>query len=338
MPVTDSVTHARVQPARRGPRRPGLAAASTSTTSGTGSAGGGATPPAIVAVTAAGAVVTLNPVSGSVTRTLVPSGAVGDEIAVASNGTVYFTARRGCTDQIDAVPASGGGSAAPITTGSLPALSPDGSKLAFARQPLMTDNCVPAQSNPVPLYKLVVRTFSTGAQTVYPMEPAAKDRTSLPAPISHLSWGPDGQHLAVSISAVQDNEGWNLALVDTATARYYLSGGGISYVPVTGQPTPQRSYLREGVYLPGGDLFVSRACCAGFPPRNTSRLMWEVNPAGALVHQVAIGYPSLEHTSLDASATGGWLLYLAGQTLQVSHGGATPHQVARGLVAAAWSQ
>lgn len=66
--------------------------------------------------------------------------------------------------------------------------------------------------------------------------------------------------------------------------------------------------------------------------------MWEVNPAGALVHQVAIGYPSLEHTSLDASATGGWLLYLAGQTLQVSHGGATPHQVARGLVAAAWSQ
>lgn len=120
MPVTDSVTHARVQPARRGPRRPGLAAASTSTTSGTGSAGGGATPPAIVAVTAAGAVVTLNPVSGSVTRTLVPSGAVGDEIAVASNGTVYFTARRGCTDQIDAVPDSGGGSAAPITAGSLP--------------------------------------------------------------------------------------------------------------------------------------------------------------------------------------------------------------------------
>jgi hypothetical protein len=314
------------------------AAASTSTTSGTGSAVGGGTPPGIVAVTAAGAVVTLNPVTGAVVRTLVSAGAVGDEIAVASNGTVYFTAQHGCADQIDAVPVSGGGSAAAITTGSLPALSPDGSKIAFVREPLMTGRCVPTQPNLVPLYKLVVRTFTTGAQTVYPMEPASKDRTSLPAPISHLSWGPDGQHLAVSISPIQDNEGWNLALLDTATAKFYLSGGGISYVPVTGRPTPQRSYLREGVYLPDGDLFVSRACCAGFPPRNTSRLMWEVNPAGALVHQVAVGYPNLDHTSLDASRTGTWLLYLAGQTLYVSHGGATPHQVGKGLVAAAWSQ
>jgi hypothetical protein len=277
-------------------------------------------------------------VTGAVVRTLVSSGAVGDELAVAANGTVYFTAQHGCTDQIDAVPVSGGGSAAPITTGSLPALSPDGSKIAFVREPLMTVHCMPSTSNLVPLYKLIVRTFATGAQTIYPMVPAGKADQALPAPISHLSWGPDGQHLAVSIAQIQDNEGWNLALVDTATARYYLSGGGVSYVPVTGQPTRQRSYLREGVYLPDGDLFVSRACCAGVPIRNTSRLMWEVSPAGALIHQVAIGYPNLDHISLDASASGAWLLYLGGQVLYVSHDGATPHQVARGLVAAGWSQ
>jgi hypothetical protein len=74
------------------------------------------------------------------------------------------------------------------------------------------------------------------------------------------------------------------------------------------------------------------------PIRNTSRLMWEVSPAGALIHQVAIGYPNLDHISLDASASGAWLLYLGGQVLYVSHDGATPHQVARGLVAAGWSQ
>ena len=56
----------------------------------------------------------------------------------------------------------------------------------------------------------------------------------------------------------------------------------------------------------------------------------------ALIHPVAIGYPNLDHAGLDASGT--WLLYPGGQVLYVSHDGATPHQAARGLVAAAWSQ
>jgi predicted small lipoprotein YifL len=309
-------------------------AAASSSPAATSSAS--ATPPGIVAVTAAGALVTLSPTTGAVFKTLAPAHAVGDEIAVAANGTVYFTEQHGCRQQIYAVPVSGMGSPAPITSGSLPALTPDGSKIAFVRQPAPTENCFPTTPNLVPLYKLYVRTFTTGAQQVFPMVPASQDNRSLPAPITHLSWGPDGVHLAVSVSPIQDNEGWNLALVDTATAHYYLSGTGISYVPVTGQPTPQRSYLREGVYLPDGDLFVSRACCGGVPVKNTSRLMWEVTPAGALVHQVAIGYPALDHTSLDASARGGWLVYLAGQDLYVSAGGATPHEVTKGLLAAAW--
>ena len=314
---------------------PSSASAAASTSTSTGADGGGrAAPPAIVAVSAGGAVVTLNPVTGAVTRTLVGSGAVGDQIAVA-RGRVYFTSRHGCTERIEAVPA-GGGKVTTITNGSLAAISPDGSKIAFARQPLISGHCVPAARNLVPLYSLVVRTFGTGRQKVYPMEPAGPNADSLPAPISHLSWAADGRHLAVSIAAVQDNEGWNLALVDTARARYYLSGAGISYVPATGAPDRPRSYLREGVYLPDGNLFVSRACCGGFPVHNTSRLMWEVNPSGGLVRQVAIGYANLEHTSLDASPDGRWLLYLAGRDLYVSPGTARPHLVARGLAAAAW--
>jgi hypothetical protein len=293
-----------------------------------------ATPPGMVAVTTHGALVVLNPATGAVARTLLSSGVTGDEVTVSASGQVYFAVKHGCTHNIESVPV-GGGTPVVITAGTLPAISPDGSKLAFASEPSLTIGCMPSTPDLTPLFKVVVRTLSTGAETDFPMVPNGT-QSSLPAPVSHLSWGPDSQHLAVSTSPIQDNEGWDLALVDTATAKYYLSGSGISYVPVTGSPSRQRSYLREGVYQPNGDLFVSRACCAGVPVQNTSRLMWEVTPGGTLVHQVAIGYPSLEHTSLDVSANGGWLLYLAGHGLYVSQGGATPRELTTGLIAAAW--
>jgi hypothetical protein len=307
----------------------------SASSSAAAAASGKAHGPAIVAVTAHGALVVLNPATGSVTKTLVASGVTGDEVAVTGGGLVFYTARHGCADTIESVSVHGG-TPALITAGSLPAVSPSGARLAYASEPSLTVGCVPSAANLTPLYKLIVRDIATGAQTVYPMVPAHQ-QDALPAPISHLSWAADNRHLAVSIASIQDNEGWNLALVDTAAARYYLSGRGISFVAPTGSPTPRRSYLREGIYLPDGSLFVSRACCAGFPVHNTSRLMWEVSTSGALVHQVAVGYPSLEHTSLAASPDGRWLLYLAGQSLYVSRGGATPRELTSGYVAATWS-
>jgi hypothetical protein len=289
--------------------------------------------PGIVAVTARGALVTLNPASGAVTRTLVPSGVIGDEISVAK-GTVYFAVRHGCTGRIESV-ALAGGTPAELANGTSPAISPDGSKLAYATQPSLTTGCVPGQADITRLFKVVVRTVSTAAETAYPMVPASQDN-GLPAPISHLSWAPDGRHLAVSVATIQDNEGWGVALVDTAVAKYYLSGPGVTRMRATGEPTPQRSYLREGVYVTARKLFVTRACCSGLPVRNTSRLMWEVNPDGALMRQVAIGFPKQEHLSLDAASRGAWLLYVGGGTLYVSRGGARPREVARDLVAAAW--
>jgi hypothetical protein len=292
------------------------------------------TPPAIVAVTKGGALVTLNPATGSVSSTLVASHVLGDEISVSSTGMVYFAVKHGCNSEIEAIPAAGG-NAASLAQGSLPAVSPNGTKLAYANQPSLTIGCIPSNPDMVPLYHLAIRTLSSGATVNLPMVPTGQD-SGLPAPISHLSWASDNDHLAVSIYAVEDNEGWNLNIVDTSQAPYYLSGTGVTSVPVTGSPTAQRSYLREGVYMPNGDLFVSRACCAGVPVRNTSRLMWEVNTSGALVHQVAVGYPNLEHVSLDVSSDGRWLLYLAGTTLYVSQGGATPRELTSGLIAAAW--
>ena len=290
--------------------------------------------PGIVAVTTAGALVKLDPANGSIIATLVAGGVVGDEVSVSPDGsTVYFTQRSGCTSEIESV-STGGGNPASIVPGDLPAISPDGSKLAFADQPLLQPGCVPNQPNLAGDYKLVIRTLSTGAEQVLPLPPQVK-RGGLFSPISHLSWGSDSVNLAVSTLAVQDNEGWGLYLVNTSLAHYYvLPGPGVTAVPVTGSPDAQRSYIREGIMLTDGNLFISRACCAGFPVHNTSRLMWEVTPAGTLVHQVAIGYPHLEHVSL--AADGGWLLYLAGHDLYVSQDGNTPSKLATGLIAATW--
>jgi len=317
---------------------PSPAATVTVTQGASASASGGGaavTPPAIVAVTAKGALVTLDPATGTIARTLVPSHVLGDEISVSSTGMVYFAVKHGCSSEIEAIP-DAGGTAAIVAIGSLPAVSPDGAKLAYADQPTLAMGCAPAQADPVPLYHLDIRSLSSGSTVSLPMVPAGQS-SGLPAPISHLSWSADNDHVAVSTLSVQDNEGWALMIMDTSQAKYYLSGPGTTNVRATGSPNPQGSYLREGVFMPGGSLFVSRACCAGLPVRNTSRLMWEVTTAGAFVHQVAIGYANLDHVSLDASADGNWLLYLAGRALYVSHHGQTPSELTSGLIAAAWA-
>lgn len=306
----------------------------------TGPAGAAATSPAatapgIVAVTTGGALVRLNPATGATEQTLVSSGVLGNEISASATGTLYFAVKSGCTGKIESIPASGG-TPAVIASGSVPAISPDGATLAYADEPAQQEGCLAGSTDPVSLYHLEIRKLSGGGPvTALRAVPASQD-SGLPSPISHLSWSSDNVHLAVSIAAVQDNEGWGVNLVDTSRARYYLSGTGVTSVPVTGSPTPQQSYLREGVYMPDGGLFVSRACCGGDPPRNTSRLMWEVGTDGLLTHQVAVGFATVDHTSLDVSADGGWLLYLAGNDLYVSPGGARPHRLRTGLTAAAW--
>lgn len=325
---------------------PGSAGSATAPATGSGGGAGlaNSTPatspsggkPGIVAVTTAGALVRLDPSSGNATQTLVPSGVLGDEVSVSPDGsTVYFAVGQGCKAAIESVPI-GGGSPTVIGQGELPAISPDGSKLAFAVEPSLTQGCVPNTANLAPLYKLVIRTMSSGAERLLPLPPQV-EKGGLPSPISHLSWAGDSIKLAVSTSAVQDNEGWNLWIVDTSAAKYYVQPGpGVTFVPVTGSPTPQRSYLREGIFLPDGNLFVSRACCGGVPITNTSRLMWVVDLSGHLVHQVAIGFANLDHDSLAADTSGQWLLYLAGHDLYVSQDGNRPSLLGSGFIAAAW--
>ena len=322
--------------------------------SGSGQAGNssGSAPPGIVAVTSSGALVVLNSSTGTTERTLVSSGVVGEELAVSPNGsTVYFTAGSGCSNEIESVPASGG-TPTSIASGVLPAISPDGTKLAFAQEPwFVPTSCAASASLSPSAYVLAVRTLSTGSQSNIPMAASTPD-AGLPIPILYLSWAPDNASVAVTMSGIQDNEGWLLNILSTTSAQYYLSGAGDTEVPVTGSPDASRSYYGEAAYLPDGNLFVNRDCCQGDDPVNPapadSNLMQEISTSGSLVHQVAIGIQNNEHTSLSVNPTGNWLLYISSSqtaispsnvpagTLYVSQGGAKPTALTTGMTAAAW--
>ena len=102
-------------------------------------------PPGLVAVTKAGALVLLGSRHGQVIRTLVAGGVRGDEVSVSpDHSTVYFSVRHGCLGQIESVPVAGG-SPTVIADGTVPAISPDGTRLAYATAPLQTGACVPGR-------------------------------------------------------------------------------------------------------------------------------------------------------------------------------------------------
>ena len=302
-----------------------------------GATSGASTAPSIVAATKSGAIVRIDAATGATQQTLVSggSGVDGDEISVSRSGLVYYAVGSGACDKtIYSVPESGG-TPTPIVAGTLPAISPDGTKLAYAVQPGTAVDCTGSGSAyPGTVFKVDIRTLSSGATVSIPEVPPTQE--ALPAWITHLSWAQDNDHLAVSVMGVQDNEGWALNLLDTSTAQTY-TGANITTVPVTGASPDGQSYFSEGVYQPDGDLFVVHNCCAGVPAKTDAPLLWEIQPNGALIHQVAIGFLNMTHDSLDVSADGNWLLYLGGGDLYVSQGGAKPSQIATGLVAAAWA-
>ena len=288
-------------------------------------------PQVLVGVTTGGTLEALSPLTGAPSRVLA-SGATGDEVSVTPDGSmVYFEAAVGCMDQIERVPVAGG-SAQVVATGSVPAVSPDGAELAYVRQPLAGNPACQGQSFSPSQYTLVVRNIASGAETTYPVAPQVASN-GVPSPVDHLSWSADGRALLVSIEASQDNQGWQLSVIHPTTDEYYFSGSG---VPVASTDAPS-SYYREGVLMPNGDLFVDLVCCSGTPPQVSSDLLVEVDPStGSVLHQVAVGITTNDHTSLETDASGHWLLYLSGNDLLVSEDGKRPTTLASGFVAAGW--
>jgi hypothetical protein len=294
---------------------------------------GGEGRPGIIAVTNHAALVVLDPLTGIARKILVRDHVLPCIISVSPDGrTVYFAAAHGCEGTIESVPAAGG-RVSVIAPGTLPAVSPDGTRLAFVRRPADCGHPGAATASP----EVVVRDLAGGGQKVLRAGPHPTSSGSVP----ELSWSPDGSQLLVSAGQAKgnaSNPARVLVRVDLATARYYLPSArsGASAVPVTG-PDAARSYYRGGVFLPGGNLFADRICCTGGPSKETSDLLWEITPAGRLVRQVAIGWLDRDHTSLDGDPSGRWLLYLAGPDLFLSLDGTAPFKLTTGLGAAAWS-
>jgi hypothetical protein len=293
-----------------------------------------------VAVTTAGAVEVLDPGSGKMIRTLA-TGATGDEIALTPDGdTVYYQALTGCFGEIMRVPVSGG-APSPVVAGSLPAISPDGKLLAYAVEPIIAaaspPPACPDPSNIATEFSVVVRGLSTGAHTSYPLPPAVV-AGGLPEPIDHLSWAPDNRRVLVGIGGGQDNNQWNQFILDTTIDKYY-TGSASNTAPIGGIPVSgaRGTYYREATFLPSGSLFVNAVCCAGYPAKVSTSTLAEVDAStGASTAKVAIGFTNVDHTSLGSDASGYWLLYLSGNNLEVSAGGARPVILTAGLVAAAW--
>ncbi len=292
-----------------------------------------ARPRTLVAVTTAGAVQVLDAGTGQPLRTLA-TGATGPEIGVSPDGGLaFYETPVGCTHQINRV-ATAGGTTTIIAPGSLPTVSPDGTLLAFARQPHVTANSNTCQGPDATAanFAVIVRSLTTGAETRFPLPPAVV-AGGLPLPIGHLSWGPDSHRLAVSISGGQDNEQWSVMVIDRTRDKFYVPTPSAP-VPAIG---PKGTYLREAVFTANGALFVDRECCTGIPPKVTSSVLATIDPGtGATRQQLAIGVATRDHTSLDVDGTGHWLLYLAGPDLLISQDGARPATLASGFQAADW--
>lgn len=295
-----------------------------------------------------GALVVLDPTTGRVLRTLDQGGAIGDALALTPDSReVYYEKTTGCRSEIWTVPVTGG-QPRQVAVGARPALSADGTRLAYATghsygvDPDRTCPFLdPRKVNST--YAVVTRMLGIMARRYpperqYPMGPDA----GLGMPVGHLSWNADGTRLAVSVEAPEDNEGWQLRILDPAADQHYVGSAKAGrLVPAAGPGTTatpkDRVFFREGVFLPSGELYVVHRCCSGAERGPTSELLQRVDPAdGAVRARIAVGLLDRDHTSLDVDRSGRWLLYLSGNTVMVSKDGARPTELTRGYQAVAW--
>lgn len=324
-----AATGATSSPTTTATQTPGTAASATPA----------AVPPDMAGVSTGGSVELLSSKTGEATRVLVPKvDAVGDAVAVSPDGkTVYYAVKSGCTDYIYSVPVAGG-TPTQVTAGALPAISPDGTELAFVREPFTAYPYEPIGcsgnmgATPGNDFQVVVRDLASGSEKVFPADPST---ASLPVPVSHLSWSPSGGDLLVSIASAQDNEGWSVHLLDTKTDQYFTGSRVLTQsITVSGPAGKRPAYYPEAVYQPDGDIFAVRECCTGFPVQPSSIRLEQVTASGELIHTVAAGFLNRVHSSLDAVS--GKVLYLSGSTLFTSVAGKPAKVSATGLIAAAW--
>jgi Tol biopolymer transport system component len=146
----------------------------------------GSAPPELVATTTWGALVIVSTRDGRVLRTLTPDAVVDDVPSRSPDGQwVYFGGRpddRNCRQRLYRARASGESPPEEVGVGTAPAVSPDGTRLAYAGPGTVCHNA------------LVVRTLATGEERSWSVPERPFNRLSATS-ISVLRWSPDGRHV-----------------------------------------------------------------------------------------------------------------------------------------------
>jgi len=200
----------------------------------------------------------LSPTTGRVERTVSLSPPSAAALSVTGNGrTVYVQHDDGQQSIIDRLSLSGG-SQTFVVDGSDPAISPDGSELAYLPP-------VPINAWPRTVAVLNTRTGATRTWEMPYLPGAGPIRTpkgvnpaaELPA-VSLLSWDPDGVHLAVTELARAIDARIGIELLDTSQPRASDNPQLVATSP-TGQSVPEWAY---GMYRGDTGQFVVIASCS----------------------------------------------------------------------------
>lgn len=196
--------------------------------------------PTIVAVTGEADIVVLG-LDGEIRRTLVPHGTGADGLALSPDGRTVFFSRFAteCASEIAQVSVEGG-PVVPIGPGRAPAVSFDGTRLAYA-----ADADCDGQD------ELVVRELDTGEEQRWPdLDPGAGDE-GLPVALTRLSWSPDGRTVAYAVQ-LEDGVGMQLHDVTKATT---VTGNARRLQP----PGAAGTVYRDPVYIATGEKPVISA-------------------------------------------------------------------------------
>src|SRR5215469_2605452 len=146
-------------------------------------------PPEIVVVTGRARIEVVSSRTLRVMRTIATNAAMfaGPETLTASpSGVLFFDSARDYSERVMSVPLAGG-PVRQVAYGRTPAISPDGTLLAY-----VAENKGSATLGPAPT-GIVVRDLASGAQRTWALPPGSY----IPA----MTWSPDGRHLAVTTAA-----------------------------------------------------------------------------------------------------------------------------------------
>jgi hypothetical protein len=266
-----------------------------------------------------GSLALLSPTTGALQRTIpvapaqaVPPrdaganmGAVSAISVTADGQTAYLqrdVQRVGADRQIIERLSLDGGPPTFVAEGTEPAISPDGSSLAYLK-PVPVNNWTRT---------VVVTDTRTGATTSWEMPyPPDSGRVPTPAGVNpaaelpealSISWAPDGIHLAVAMTANAFNSQVGLELLDTSrpveanNPRFFTSAAAIPHSTAT-------QWFAAAYRGNTGQLGIIASCAQAQHCVSAATRLLSVDPGTGRVRSLGAltGYPEADTTTFDAS-------------------------------------